>query len=84
MKILVGGHLACLGTAVHADGYLVLQPEECGGPLTDLDGHVVGLDIAPSGRVESLAIPAADLKSLLAEVTKGKFLPARRQCLLFT
>jgi serine protease Do len=52
---------------------LVLQPEECGGPLIDLDGNVVGLDIARSGRVETLAIPAPDLKSLLAEVTKGRF-----------
>ncbi|MFN0127130.1 MAG: PDZ domain-containing protein [Verrucomicrobiales bacterium] len=52
---------------------LVLAPEECGGPLVDLDGHIVGLDIARSGRVESLAIPAADLKNLLAHVTTGKF-----------
>jgi serine protease Do len=52
---------------------LVLAPEECGGPLVDLNGQVVGLDIARSGRVESLAIPAADLKSLLAGVTTGKF-----------
>ena len=52
---------------------LVLAPEECGGPLVDLDGHVVGLDIARSGRVESLAVPAADLRNLLAAVTTGKF-----------
>jgi serine protease Do len=52
---------------------LVLAPEECGGPLVDLNGQVVGLDIARSGRVESLAIPAADLKLLLAGVTTGKF-----------
>lgn len=52
---------------------LVLAPEECGGPLVDLDGHVVGLDIARSGRVETLAIPAADLHSLLANITTGKF-----------
>jgi hypothetical protein len=38
-----------------------------------LNGQVVGLDIARSGRVESLAIPAADLKLLLAGVTTGKF-----------
>jgi serine protease Do len=52
---------------------LVLTPEECGGPLVDLDGHVVGLDIARSGRVESLAVPASDLRKLLATVTTGKF-----------
>lgn len=52
---------------------LVLAPEECGGPLVDLDGHVVGLDIARSGRVESLAVPASDLCKLLTTVTTGKF-----------
>ena len=52
---------------------LILAPEECGGPLVDLDGHVIGLDIARSGRVESLAVPASDLKALLATVTTGKF-----------
>jgi serine protease Do len=52
---------------------LVLEPEECGGPLVDLDGAVVGLDIARAGRVESLAIPAADIKMLLARVTSGRF-----------
>jgi serine protease Do len=52
---------------------LVLAPEECGGPLVDLDGQVVGLDIARSGRVESLAVPAADLRNLLSAVTTGKF-----------
>ncbi|MGI8602522.1 MAG: S1C family serine protease [Verrucomicrobiales bacterium] len=52
---------------------LVLEPEECGGPLVDLDGHVVGLDIARAGRVESLAIPASDMKTLLANVVSGKF-----------
>jgi serine protease Do len=52
---------------------LVLEPEECGGPLVDLDGHVVGLDIARAGRVESLAIPAEDMRMLLSKVTNGKF-----------
>lgn len=52
---------------------LVLAPEDCGGALVDLEGHVVGLNIARSGRVESLAIPAADLKPLLARVEVGKF-----------
>jgi serine protease Do len=37
----------------------VLRPSECGGPIVDLDGKVVGLNIARAGRVESYALPAA-------------------------
>jgi serine protease Do len=37
----------------------VLRPAECGGPLVDLDGKAVGLNIARAGRVESYALPAS-------------------------
>jgi serine protease Do len=37
----------------------VLRPSECGGPIVDLDGKVVGLNIARAGRVESYALPAS-------------------------
>jgi serine protease Do len=37
----------------------VLKPTECGGPLVDLDGKAVGLNIARAGRVESYALPAS-------------------------
>ena len=37
----------------------VLQPTDCGGPIVDLDGKAVGLNIARAGRVESYALPAA-------------------------
>ncbi len=52
---------------------LFLQPFECGGPLVDLDGEVVGVNIARSGRIESLAIPSAVLQELLKEVEQGRF-----------
>lgn len=35
-----------------------LLPEQTGGPLVDLDGQAVGINIARGGRVESYAIPA--------------------------
>ncbi|MFK7735804.1 MAG: PDZ domain-containing protein [Pirellulaceae bacterium] len=35
----------------------VLEPNQCGGPLINLDGQVVGLNIARAGRVTSYAIP---------------------------
>lgn len=37
----------------------VLQPWQCGGPLLNLDGKAVGLNIARAGRVASYALPAA-------------------------
>lgn len=37
----------------------VLRPADCGGPIVDLDGNAVGLNIARAGRVESYALPAA-------------------------
>src|SRR6185295_17501933 len=36
----------------------VLSPEDCGGPVVDIDGAAVGLNIARAGRTESFALPA--------------------------
>jgi peptidoglycan hydrolase CwlO-like protein len=38
-----------------------------------LDGKVVGINIAHSGRTESLAIPSATVITLLKNVADGKF-----------
>lgn len=50
----------------------VLSPEECGGPVLDADGRVVGLNIARAGRVVSYALPATvvakQTREMLAEV----------------
>ena len=35
-----------------------LFPNQCGGPLVNLDGKVVGINIARAGRVTSYALPA--------------------------
>jgi serine protease Do len=43
----------------------VVKPSDCGGPVVDLDGRVVGLMIARAGRTESHAIPAETIKGLL-------------------
>ena len=42
----------------------ILHPQQMGGPLLNLDGKVVGINIARSGRVETLAIPAKRAKAL--------------------
>ncbi|MCC9605799.1 PDZ domain-containing protein [Blastopirellula sp. JC732] len=51
-------------TAFQHDTFL--RPEDCGGPVVNLDGKVVGLNIARAGRVASYAIPA----SILSEVVQ--------------
>jgi serine protease Do len=56
----------------------VLAPEDCGGPLVDLDGAAVGLNIARAGRTESYALPAdvviAAVKTLRSAAVNGPHL----------
>lgn len=57
----------------------VLNPDECGGPVIDTSGRVIGMNIARAGRVLSYALPASlvvpEVASMLAEArgqTGGK------------
>lgn len=58
------------------DSYL--QPEQCGGPIVNLDGQVVGLNIARAGRVATYAIPGSVLSESVSKMlsaagaTKGQ------------
>jgi serine protease Do len=53
----------------------VLKPSDCGGPLVDLKGRVVGINISRAGRVETWAIPAEIVQSLLDELKSGRLAP---------
>ena len=53
----------------------VLLPSQCGGPLVDLDGKAVGINVARAGRVESYAIPAAAVRPLIVQLKAGKLAP---------
>jgi serine protease Do len=44
----------------------VLPPWLCGGPLVNLDGKAIGLNIARAGRVTTYALPARLVKQVLA------------------
>jgi serine protease Do len=53
----------------------VLKPKDCGGPVCDLEGHVLGINIARAGRVESYTIPTEALTPVLADLMSGKLSP---------
>ena len=55
----------------------VLRPYDCGGPVVDLDGKVVGINIARAGRTETYAIPAEAVKPLLDDLKSGKLAPPK-------
>lgn len=44
---------------------MVLNPEECGGPVVDLQGNVVGITAARAGRIRSYIIPSATIVEML-------------------
>ena len=46
----------------------VLKPSDCGSPVVDLDGKVIGINIARAGRTESYAIPADVVKKVVEEL----------------
>lgn len=53
----------------------VLEPQECGGPVLDLSGNVVGINIARAGRIESYSVPASIVFNLLEDLKSGKLAP---------
>jgi serine protease Do len=53
----------------------VINPVDCGGPLVDLEGQVIGINICRAGRVESYAIPSEAIQPLLEDLKSGKRLP---------
>lgn len=52
-----------------------VKPVHCGGPLVNLDGEVVGLNIARAGRIASYALPSSLLRQKLAVLKSGQLAP---------
>jgi serine protease Do len=46
----------------------VLQPWLCGGPLVNLDGEAIGLNIARAGRVSTYALPAKLVREVIEKL----------------
>jgi len=51
---------------------MVVSPRDCGGPVLDLDGNVLGVSIARAGRVETWILPSETIRPLIAELKAGK------------
>jgi serine protease Do len=51
---------------------MVVSPRDCGGPVLDIDGNVLGVSIARAGRVETWILPSETIRPLLAELKAGK------------
>lgn len=50
-----------------------LLPEHCGGPLVDLEGRVVGINIARAERIASYALPAAAITPWIDGLKSGAY-----------
>ncbi|MCH8923592.1 MAG: PDZ domain-containing protein [Planctomycetes bacterium] len=55
----------------------VLKPAHCGGPLVDLSGQVVGINIARAGRTSTYALPTETIVALLDDLKSGKLAPSK-------
>lgn len=55
---------------------MVLEPKNCGGPIVDLNGNVLGISIARAGRVETWILPSENIRPLLADLKSWKYPPA--------
>jgi serine protease Do len=71
----LGGELSFrrsgFATVMQHDTFLL--PEHCGGPVVDLDGHVVGINIARAERIASYALPASAIVPWLDGLKSGQF-----------
>ncbi len=55
----------------------VLEPDECGGPAVNMEGQIIGINIARSGRTESLLLPTSVVQDVLQSHRDGKLPPLR-------
>ena len=42
-----------------------LDPDQCGGPLVDLNGRCIGVNIARAGRIEAYTLPVSEVRKAL-------------------
>jgi serine protease Do len=54
----------------------MLQSNTCGGPILDLSGNAIGINIARAGRVSSLALPYETIRPIIEVLKTGELSPA--------
>lgn len=67
------------GKSIRRDGFdkvfvhdLAIKANECGGPIFDVNGRFVGINIARLSRTSTVSIPASSIKLFLTNSFKGK------------
>lgn len=53
----------------------VLEADDCGGPVVDLQGRVVGFNISRAGRTETYALPTELVRARLFDLMSGRLAP---------
>ncbi len=52
---------------------MVVNADKCGGPVLDIEGNVLGINIARAGRVETWVLPSEVIRPLLNDLKNGKY-----------
>lgn len=71
MGSVLSARRSALGEILQTD--LVVDAKDCGGPVVDLDGKVLGINIARAGRVQTWVLPGEVIRPLLTDFKAGKF-----------
>ena len=53
----------------------MLTARNCGGPVVDIDGKVIGINIARAGRVANYSLPVSTIEPIIAELKTGNLAP---------
>ena len=53
----------------------MLTARNCGGPVVNLQGQVIGINIARAGRVANYSLPVSTIEPVLAELKTGELAP---------
>jgi serine protease Do len=71
----LSGNASGYPNAVQSD--LTINSQDCGGPVVDVDGNVIAINIARAERVKTYMIPGRVVQSLLSNLPSGKFTLAK-------
>ena len=53
----------------------MLTARNCGGPVVNIDGQIIGINIARAGRVANYSLPVSTIDPIVAELKTGDLAP---------